>query len=1381
MRKTVLIILAIVTVVFANIATQKTGTSPLFRSGNSYSRLGAGGPDAYGYIWCDNDTTSVLAPTFNWIDISSGGTLVTGLGDDNVVGPYNIGFDFPYYWYRVSSFYIGSNGYIAFGDNTMAAATFENPFPHPDRPNNTVAPLMSDFDFTAGSPSCYVWTNSANDTCVITYQNLRWWNQPTSNCSLQIILSRPDSSITFQFKRIVGYDAYAGAAEGNVTGIENSLGNDGLTYLFNQIQTQNALHDELAVKFYPPTTTTYEAYDISIWNAMSDNSGGFFLLNSTATPLWANVINSGNQPVSPCSVFCRIENDTGVVVFSDTVEIASMSVGQRDSVVFANWTPSEIGTYNTIFRAKIGTDILLSNDSVVIETQVVNYPTELAFDDGDYNAGTSWQGINNGYGMKFYPPTYPCRIVGAKAMLALAGATPTSCTMFVFQADGPNGGPGTVLGYRHINISSATPKWYYLQMDQTISAGAFFVGVISRADTGEPYFWMDEDPPISRQTWEYTSGWSPSRDLSTRDVMMRAIIGYEPVDDDFSVDEIIAPTGVLTPGAAITPQAMIRNWGLDNQSNVGVVMKIDSAGNNIYTGTATISLDAGSEDIATFSPQYIAGPAPNTYDIRTYTTLTGDENPANDTMYGMAASFVASNYMYANFRAITPTIDGNIELLEWADAIKNDVSNVLGHSDGHPKRTGSAYCWVKHDSEYVYIAGSMPNAGAVDLGDQLGIYIDEDRNSQWNADTSEGNYWASYRTGTDSTLAFRPIITGGTVVNTHRVYWGEPMAKGALNNGYVNIECKIPKGTNREYLNINAVFDTVRFWFFALDYDYDNENWNGWWKTTMTNGDAFNPGAYGILFFRGQYFDVGVDEIIEPNGPVPYTGSSITPKVVVTNYGLATGSFPVILTITPVKAKQEPYYDTVYISLGLAQSQTVEFDPFPAELGSYTVEAKVEMTGDQSATNNILTTSCEIALGAWTQLTGMPTNNSPKLVKDGGAIIATNSAVYGFKGWKSRAFYKFDGTNWSDMETIPNGLKYKPTRPIDSLKFNKKGPGKGASLAWDGGNTIYAIKGNGLWEFWAYDIGANTWTSKAWIGGDKGAKAGSAIAYADGKVYMLLSKQKATGFFFVYDVGTDAWSELTSPTLGPNNKKWKDGTDLIAYGTGTLLALKGGDKYCPFWSYDIGTGVWTEIESIPLINPILDKKIKVADGGSIISDGLIVYAIKGGGKQDFWRYAPGTPGVWTADTVPMGPLGKKGLPKTGAGLAYLDNFVYMLNGNKTDEFWKYGPVGSKADFVARVARTETAIMGDAIEVLKFDLSVSPNPLTHGTMIRYTVPAAGNVTLKLYNTAGRLIETLHSGYTNSGHYTTTIGNISSGVYFLKYEDGTNYKNIKLIVQ
>jgi len=440
----------------------------------------------------------------------------------------------------------------------------------------------------------------------------------------------------------------------------------------------------------------------------------------------------------------------------------------------------------------------------------------------------------------------------------------------------------------------------------------------------------------------------------------------------------------------------------------------------------------------------------------------------------------------------------------------------------------------------------------------------------------------------------------------------------------------------------------------------------------------------------------------------------------------------------------------------------------------------------------------------WYVSVPMPTNDlTGKKVKDGGAIVTATSptdeanAIYAFKGWRSKEFKMFNGTTWIDKAEIPFAQK-----PGDPPRDIKKYPGKGASLCWDGEYTIYATKGGNTFEFWAYDILTNVWTLKESVPSEKKLKGGTSICWYDGKVYLLAGGQKkdAVNNFFVYDPSppplTYAWSPLLrAPTQFPEatvqDRAWKDGSCIVSMGegeNGVIYALKGGDKYNFLCTYNVGSiapaWTWNIDETIPRAYPttIIErpKKTTVKDGGAMTTDGSNLYAIKGGGKQDFWEYSTiADVGVWAPlETIPRMGSGygfRRSVPKTGAGLAYLDGYVYLLKGNKLDEFWRYitGPMT-----IARV-NPSTITTTTSETTTKLNLNLTVNSFTR--TINYTIQTAGKVSLKLYNATGRLVETVYNGYINAGTYTTTLSNVNSGVYFLRYEDKTNRTEIKLIVE
>ena len=101
---------------------------------------------------------------------------------------------------------------------------------------------------------------------------------------------------------------------------------------------------------------------------------------------------------------------------------------------------------------------------------------------------------------------------------------------------------------------------------------------------------------------------------------------------DVGVSGILAPAGNIMPGA-VTPKAQIKNFGSDPQSNIPVYCEIDSAGTNIYVDMQTYAgpLAPGSTAEVEFTDWTAVN---GMYDVTMYTDLSGDENPANDTMTG---------------------------------------------------------------------------------------------------------------------------------------------------------------------------------------------------------------------------------------------------------------------------------------------------------------------------------------------------------------------------------------------------------------------------------------------------------------------------------------------------------------------------------------------------------------------------------------------------------------------------------------------------------------------------------------------------------------------------------------------------------------------------
>ena len=79
-----------------------------------------------------------------------------------------------------------------------------------------------------------------------------------------------------------------------------------------------------------------------------------------------------------------------------------------------------------------------------------------------------------------------------------------------------------------------------------------------------------------------------------------------------------------------------------------------------------------------------------------------------------------------------------------------------------------------------------------------------------------------------------------------------------------------------------------------------------------------------------------------------------------------------------------------------------------------------------------------------------------------------------------------------------------------------------------------------------------------------------------------------------------------------------------------------------------------------------DVPQKVKEGGSLSTDGIDIYALRGDKKNDFWKYSVAT-GTWTTlDSTPQNV-------KAGGSLKYLGGGFYALPGDGKKSLWKFAP------------------------------------------------------------------------------------------------------------
>ncbi|MEM6261135.1 MAG: PKD domain-containing protein [Bacteroidota bacterium] len=492
----------------------------------------AGVRDAFGYFWQPSNTTSTPRPTYNWIDIRNTGTLISGLSDDNVVGPFSMGFNFHYYWFDYNQFYIGSNGYISFQNNNISSLAIGFPTkPTADGKNDVVAPFLCDLTLSSSLSSApnpgrvYLYTNNL-DTCIISYENVPYWNnnaqQWGGSNTFQVIFSGVDSSVTFQYRgRSGAYDAaYNLAQNPAVIGIENATGTIGLTVSNNAYYVQNR-----AIKFYYPDTTSFQALDVQPRWVKNEQTGGFFVSANGSSVLGASRIeNVGNVPMNAStSVRLRVSDFLGNVIHRDTATIPNLLLRAGQQVNFTKGvTPQFPTTYFYEVTTGNTTDINSTNDTLIAEMVVVDttgFSANLTFWSGNppqTGNNISWSGGNRDEGVGIYiePPYYPCEISEVNMFIDVQGTQvgTTSFSAAIFDDNGP-AGTGTELWRDSISTTQVRDfDWntFTLSAPIRIDSGGVYIGWFM---TGENVaIGTEVIPPFSNRGYEILGGtWSDLR------------------------------------------------------------------------------------------------------------------------------------------------------------------------------------------------------------------------------------------------------------------------------------------------------------------------------------------------------------------------------------------------------------------------------------------------------------------------------------------------------------------------------------------------------------------------------------------------------------------------------------------------------------------------------------------------------------------------------------------------------------------------------------------------------------------------------------------------------------------------------------------------------
>ena len=185
------------------------------------------GPDSYGYVWDVVDQ--------GYISIRLSGTDITALVGENLCTQVPIGFTFGFYGNDYTQVYVCADGYLRFGGSGNSDWTVDCGVQNVTAPNDAIYGFWWDLDASAasgGGEIYYRTTGTAPNRKLIVefYFVENYWDDNPDTVRFEIILHEGSNDILVQYLSVPAPPYNQHGAGGPAIGIENSAGDDGLTY-----------------------------------------------------------------------------------------------------------------------------------------------------------------------------------------------------------------------------------------------------------------------------------------------------------------------------------------------------------------------------------------------------------------------------------------------------------------------------------------------------------------------------------------------------------------------------------------------------------------------------------------------------------------------------------------------------------------------------------------------------------------------------------------------------------------------------------------------------------------------------------------------------------------------------------------------------------------------------------------------------------------------------------------------------------------------------------------------------------------------------------------------------------------------------------------------
>ena len=291
-------------------------------------------PDQGNYYWIDSDNSNI--DNYYWLNIENIGNQVWFQDNDTASGPFNIGFEFPFYNNTYNNFIVSPNGWIGFIDDNPA---YENiSIPNVDAPKPAILAFWDDLNpiNLESSPdmSGRVKYYSDGSKLVVSYNDIAQWGE-SSRLNFQIIIYK-NGHID------INYAGMTGDRTSATIGIQNDDGTIAQEVIYNN----SYLHNFLGISFQkaPPWFTIDEENYLE--NELSDfeSTNHNFNINSSQVDngnylTYVHIESNATGPITiPIQVQVGYQSDLGDVNYDQTINVQDVVL--LISIILSTYPPN---------------------------------------------------------------------------------------------------------------------------------------------------------------------------------------------------------------------------------------------------------------------------------------------------------------------------------------------------------------------------------------------------------------------------------------------------------------------------------------------------------------------------------------------------------------------------------------------------------------------------------------------------------------------------------------------------------------------------------------------------------------------------------------------------------------------------------------------------------------------------------------------------------------------------------------------------------------------------------------------------------------------------------------------------------------------------------